>query len=242
MRHRDCEDRETLGDVLLELGREVRCCLRVFRDELLEESLGFRTIRRVENSSKLAGDRLANFQSRRMVRRVALKVDLATLPGYAGKDSIQSRFNPGVIVSRDKLQAAEAAVSKRREKLAPVNLRFRETDTDSENRSHAVSDADGDEDGDGDHLAAVANLLVAGVENEILVLGEWTRAPLLRAPRPFPSRCSQPRSQRVSDASRPCRRAALRTSATGAHDPPARKNRQGSATLEVASHNSKRVP
>ncbi len=79
MRHRDCEDAETLGDVLLEPGREVRCSLRVFLDDLLEKPLGFGTIRRVENSSQLPSDRLANLQSRRMVRRVALKVVLPLL-------------------------------------------------------------------------------------------------------------------------------------------------------------------
>lgn len=111
MRQRDCENGEALGDILLEPGGEVWCSLLVFLQELLEEPLGFLTIRRVENGSEFTSDRLANLQSRRMVRGVALKVDLATLPGHTGEDSIQRRFKTGMIVSRDESQTAKELLS-----------------------------------------------------------------------------------------------------------------------------------
>ena len=75
---------------------------------------------------------------------VLLKMKLATLPGHAREASLTGLLQPGMIVTDDQFDAMQPALTEAVQELAPVYFRFRKR-----------------------HAAAMANLLVTRIENNV---------------------------------------------------------------------------
>lgn len=103
---------------------------------------------------------------------------MAALPGDGGENRAPGRPEAGVVVADEEFDAGEAAELEAGEELAPMDLGLAEGDADAEDGAFAVgADAQGDEDGTVDEVAAVTNLLVAGVDENLGSRAEGTLAP-----------------------------------------------------------------
>ena len=82
---------------------------------------------------------------------------------------------PGVVIADEELEGAEAALLEAREEVAPMDFRFAEGDAHAEDLAFSIgADTEGDEHCAIEHAAAVADFLVAGVEDDV---GEGTQRP-----------------------------------------------------------------
>ena len=109
---------------------------------------------------------------------VLREVELAALPDGAGQDGAAGGLQPGMVVADDEADAAHAAVDQAVEEGSPVDFGFRGIAGDAEHAPLPVRrDADGGEQGGIANHAAVAQLLVAGVEEEIVDLAQRPAAP-----------------------------------------------------------------
>ena len=105
-------------------------------------------------------------------------MELAALPLGTGQDGAAGGVQPGVVVADDEADAAQAASDQIVEEGAPVDFGFRQGAGDAEHAPSAVGiDADGGEQGGIADHAAVAQLLVAGVEQEIVNGAQRPAAP-----------------------------------------------------------------
>jgi len=103
-----------------------------------------------------------------MVDSVLCEVELAPLPGHRRQDGFSCGLEPGVVVAGDEADAAHAALDQAVEELSPVDLGLADRHRRTEHAAPAVGvDADGGQQGHVDDHAAVADLLVAGVEDEV---------------------------------------------------------------------------
>src|SRR5512144_2042708 len=97
------------------------------------------------------------------------EVELAALPDGTRQDGAAGGLQPSMVVTDDEADAAHAAVDQVVEEGSPVDFGFRRIAGDAEHAPSPVrSDADGGEQGGIADHAAVAQLLVAGVEQEIV--------------------------------------------------------------------------
>ena len=109
---------------------------------------------------------------------VLREVELAALPDGTGQDSAAGGLQPGMVVTDDEADAADAAVDQAVEEGSPMDFGFRWIAGDAEHAPSPVrSDADGGEQGGIADHAAVTQLLVAGVEKEIVDLAQRPAAP-----------------------------------------------------------------
>jgi len=82
-----------------------------------------------------------------------------------------------VVVADDEFHAGEATELEAGEELAPMDLGLAEGDADAEDGAFAVgADAEGDEDCTVDEMAAVTDLFVACVEEDVGGLAEGALA------------------------------------------------------------------
>jgi len=103
-----------------------------------------------------------------VVQSILLEMELAALPWDAREASATSGLEAGVIIADDELGAMEATFLERAEEVPPVGLSVAQGDADAEDGSVPGGiDADGDQDGAAEDHAVAANLLVAGIENEV---------------------------------------------------------------------------
>ena len=106
------------------------------------------------------------------------EVELAALPDGAGQDGAAGGLQPGMVVADDEADAAHATVDQAVEGGSPVDFGFRWIAGDAEHAPSPVrSDADGGEQGGIADHATVTQLLVAGVEEEIVDLAQRPAAP-----------------------------------------------------------------
>ena len=113
-----------------------------------------------------------------MVNGVLREVELAALPDGTGQDGAAGGLQPGMVVADDEADAAHAAVDQAVEEGSPVDFGFRGIARDAEHAPSPVRpDADGGEQGGIADHAALAQLLVAGVEQEIVDLAQRPAAP-----------------------------------------------------------------
>ena len=141
-------------------------------DDFLETALGAGAVRAGEDAADVGGDLGAQVQARDVGLGVLLEVELAALPGQGGKDGAAGGAQAGVVVGDEELEAAEAALLEAREEVAPVDFGFAQGDADAEDLALAVgTDAQGDEHRAVEHAAAVADLFIAGIEEDV---GEGT--------------------------------------------------------------------
>ena len=95
-------------------------------------------------------------------------MELTSLPGDGGEASLACGFEAGVIVGNDQPHAMESAFLQTGEKLAPVDLGLGEFATDAKDRTFAIgADAHGHQQGSAEDGSAAADLLIAGIENQI---------------------------------------------------------------------------
>ena len=178
MGFREAEDGECLGNVGFKPGAKFRRILEPFGGDLFETGIGFAAIGGVEDGAQIAGDIGSMFQARYQRLGVALEMELAALPGNAGKAHLASGFETGVIVADDELDAMEAAFLEGLQEIPPVQFGFAEFAADSKDATFTVAqNAGGNENGTGDDVAVVTDLFVAGIEDEIRTTTQRTSAP-----------------------------------------------------------------
>lgn len=162
------EDSEALRDIPLHPGGELWGRFGVEIHESFEAGLGGGEILRVEDGSDVGGHAVAHVETWDVSLGVLLEMELAALPGHRGKDGLACGGHAWMGVADDELGAAQAACDQRREELAPMSLRFTQRHADAQDGAFAIcADADGDEHGAVHQQAAMAHLLVAGIEDEI---------------------------------------------------------------------------
>ena len=171
--HRDAvpvgqvEDGEALRNAALEPLGEGGMRVRAAFDQLVQGRLGPGCVPGVPHGPELGPDPVADLR-RSLVEGVLGEMELAALPLRAREDRPAGGPQPGMVVGGDELDAAQAAGDEAVEEVAPVDLCLRQLDGDAQNAPLPVGlDADGSEDGDVAHDAAVAHLLVAGVELKV---------------------------------------------------------------------------
>lgn len=137
-------------------------------NEVFEASRGGGEIGAEEDGANVGGDFGPQIESGDEGLGVLLKVKLAALPGDGGKDGGSGGGETGMGVTDDVGKAVKAARLERGKEGAPMDLGLTESDADAEDRPFAIkADADGNEDGAVEKLAALANLLVTGIKDEV---------------------------------------------------------------------------
>ena len=166
------EDGEALRNAALEPLGEGGMRVRVAFDQLVQGRLGPGCVPGVPHGPELGPDSVADLR-RSLFDGVLGEMKLAALPLRAREDRPAGGPQSGMVVGGDELDAAQAAGDEAVEEVAPVDLGLRQLDGDAQNAPLPVGlDADGSEDGDIAHDAAVAHLLVAGVELKVRRLSQ----------------------------------------------------------------------
>jgi hypothetical protein len=169
MRGRQQKDAEALRDVVLhplgELGRTVPECL----DGGSQAAFGLDAVGSVEDDPQSLRDLAPHAEPGYVAHGVALQVELAALPRHVGHAGLERRLEPFVTVARDELDTVHPAILEFAQKFAPMDFGFGELDADTEDGALAVlANADRDEHGAAHDRASVADLFVAGVEDQVL--------------------------------------------------------------------------
>ncbi len=108
-------------------------------------------------------------------------MELATLPGHGWKHGRASGLEPGVVVTGDVGDAAQAALEEALEESPPVNFGFAQGDAHAQQDAFTVgTHAHGDEHRAVEQLAVLPDLFVAGIQDEIGKVAEGTLAPFLQ--------------------------------------------------------------
>ena len=95
-------------------------------------------------------------------------MELAALPGDGREDGGTGGGQSAVVVADDEAQAMKATGLEGGKEGAPVRFGFAEGDADAEDGAFAIgADPQGHQDGAVEQLAAVADLFVAGVEDQV---------------------------------------------------------------------------
>ena len=114
---------------------------------------------------------------------VAGQMELAALPSGAAQHGAPGSAQAAVVVGDDEVDPAQPAGDEAFEECPPVHLGLRQGHRHAQNPPALIrADADGREHGDIAYDPAMAHLLVARVEDEILDLAERAVAPGLPAP------------------------------------------------------------
>jgi len=137
-------------------------------DEFGEQSVCFRAISGLEDSSGIGGDSLVHVLGGDMGGEVLLEVELAALPGHAVEDCRPCLLEPFMRVAGDHARMSETAFAERGEELAPVDLGLGERDGASEHDAPARPgrDPEGNESRTGANMVIDTDLGVGGVEDE----------------------------------------------------------------------------
>ena len=166
--HGQGEDGQALRQVDFHPGGELGSGRGIEGDDLLEAALGGRTVGAAENTANGFGDHGALVESRDKGLGVLLEMELAALPRHGGEDGGACGGQAGVSVTDHELDAAEAAVLEPLEEGAPMDFGFTEGHADAQDGAFTGGiDAQGDEDGAIQELAALADLLVTGIQDQV---------------------------------------------------------------------------
>ena len=113
--------------------------------------------------------------------RVFHQVELATLPRDARKAGGAGLFQPRMVVTDDVAAAVQAAGQEPLEELPPMNFSLAVGNAHAQDRAMAFRrDADGDQQRHVDHRPLMANVLVAGVEDQVRDLAQRPLTPTLQ--------------------------------------------------------------
>ena len=162
------EDREAFGDVCFHPSGKFRCRLGVGLHQDFKAGLGGGEIRAVEDGTDIGCHAGAHVQTGDVSLGVLLEMELAALPRDGGEDGSTGGRESAMGIADDEGEAVKASGLKRGEEGAPVDFRFTESSTDTEDGSFSIgADSDGDENGAVQELAALADLFVSGVQDQI---------------------------------------------------------------------------
>ena len=174
----EVKDGEAHGEILLHPGCKFGMGGGVAGDERLESGLGSGQIRAVEDGADVMGDSGALVQAGDVGLGVLLEMELAALPGHGWEDRPAGRAEACVVIADDQLDSAESLFMEGTQEGSPMDLGLAEGGADTEDGALSVHpDAGGDEDSAVDDLAVLADLLVAGIEQDIGELGQRSVAP-----------------------------------------------------------------
>ena len=172
--------RESLRQIFLYPGREFWRAFGVVGHNFLEPLFRGRAAEALEDAADRAGDFGALLEARDVRLGVLLKVELAALPRNGAKDGFARGGQARVVVTDDERDAAQATLDEALEEGAPMHFGFTEGDAHAEDDALAGGrDAQGDEHGTVAELAVVADLFVAGVEDQIGTGTQRAVAPFL---------------------------------------------------------------
>ena len=172
------EGGKTLGEIFLHPGGEFWGGGGVGGDDFFEAGLGGEPIGAIEDGADGVGDWGALVQTRHISLGVLLEMELAALPGDAREDGLAGGPETFVVITDEQRGGMEAALLEAGEKGTPVDLGFAEGDADAQNGAFAIgADAQGNEDGAIEDLAALPDLFIAGVNEDIAAGFNWAGAP-----------------------------------------------------------------
>jgi hypothetical protein len=107
-----------------------------------------------------------------------LKMELAALPRDGREDSGASGAEALMGIANDELDAVESTGLEGGQEGAPVNLGLAQSDTETKDGTFAIrTDSDGAEHGTIQELAALADLFVSGIQDEVGAGTQGTFAP-----------------------------------------------------------------
>jgi len=162
------EDREAFGDVCLHPGGKFRGRLGVGLHEGFEAGLGGDEIRAVVDGTDIGRHAGAHVETGDVSLGVLLEMELAALPRDGGEDGSTGGRESAMGVADDEGETVKASGLERGKEGTPVDLRFAERSADAEDGSLSVgADPDGDENGAVQELAALADLFVSGIQDQI---------------------------------------------------------------------------
>jgi len=118
----DRQDGQGLGDLLLELGGELRSRLLVAGHDIPKPSLGLGRLIRIEDAADVAGDLRPHGDLGGVGHRVSHEVELARLPGHSGEDGLPGGLEPAVVFADDELHALHTTIHEALEEGSPVRL------------------------------------------------------------------------------------------------------------------------
>jgi len=108
------------------------------------------------------------------------EMELAALPGHPGEDGLPCSLESGMVVADDELHTPHATIDEALKEGSPVRLGLAELNAAAEDAPLAVgADADGREQCTGHDRPVVANLFVAGIEDEV---GDLANRPVPPSP------------------------------------------------------------
>lgn len=162
------KDGEPLREVFFHPCRQLGSLGNVFGDDGFETRLSRWAIGRVKDGANVLGDLGTEFHPRNVSLSVLLKMKLTPLPRNRRKHSSAGRPKSFMIIADDVGDALKASLLEAGEELPPMGLCLAESCADTEDGAFTVLiDAEGNEDGAVDEAAAVADLFVACIQDEI---------------------------------------------------------------------------
>ena len=175
---REGEDGQALGQVVLHPEGEFGCGWRVGQHEILESGGRGGEIGAEEDGANVGGDFGALIKAGNISLGILLEVELAALPGNGGKDGGPGGGEAGMGITDDEGEAVKTAVLEGVEEGAPVDFGLAQGDADTQDGAFAIkADAHGYENGAVQELAALADLLVAGIKDHVGACMERAFAP-----------------------------------------------------------------
>ena len=175
---RKIEDREALGQVLLGPLGELGSLRSPNLHSLAQQALGFCLVRSIEDGADAQRDRLALIEAGYVGLSILLEMELAALPGDAGKHGSAGSLETGMIIRDDELDAFQPTTDEAVEKGAPMDLRLGKSDRHADHAAPSVGgDAHRNEDGTVDQPACITHTLVAGIEEDVRSFIEGAFAP-----------------------------------------------------------------
>ena len=133
-----------------------------------EAGLGGEEIGAVEDGTDIGRHAGAHVEARDVSLGVLLEMELAALPRDGGEDSSTGGRESAMGIADNEGEPVKTTGLERGEEGTPMNLRLTESGADAQDGALSIgADADGDENGAIQKLAALADLFVSGVENQI---------------------------------------------------------------------------
>jgi hypothetical protein len=177
-----------LLDLFFDPGAELRVFAGPFVEPGPELLAGFDDVPQVVEPAEL-GQAVVVGPAGKVVEGVAQEVDVAALPGGFGQDFGNGAFEAGVVVADGQADAGQAPLFQPEEELAPAGGALAAGQFDAEDAAAAFPvDPDGHKHGPAADDAVFADLLVAGVEDQVgvfafeaLALNSWPQSSSLMA-------------------------------------------------------------
>lgn len=162
------------GPSLLDIFLHPRAEFGVFWRPLVEPAAqvltGFCGVAAVVKPAQFGEAIVVGF-ARKMVERVAQKVDVAALPSGLREDFGDGAFEAGMVIGNSEAHTTQAALLEADDELAPTRGAFATGKLHAEDAAAALPvDADCHEHSAGADDAILAHLFIAGIENEIRIL------------------------------------------------------------------------